>query len=115
MTRVKVYGKECDTGNRDEGGEPWERIRMLTKLLVRASGDSEHGKRGRQVRSLRVLITNLQNLNSSETHQTLNCSRKRVNKIVHFRNLVWKLTGKRPEADKENTLKGKQCTDISHT
>lgn len=26
MTKVNVYGKECGTWNKDDGGELWERI-----------------------------------------------------------------------------------------
>lgn len=37
-TRFNVYGNEYGTGNRDEGGKPWDRVRKLTKALVRAAG-----------------------------------------------------------------------------
>lgn len=41
MIRVNVYGKECGTGNRAEGDEPQDRIRKLTKQLVRAGGETK--------------------------------------------------------------------------
>lgn len=47
MARINGYGNECGTGNGDQGGELWDRVRELTKVLVRAGGECERKKRRR--------------------------------------------------------------------
>lgn len=47
MARINGYGNECGTGNGDHGGEPGDRVRELTKVLVRAGGECERKKRRR--------------------------------------------------------------------
>lgn len=63
MARINGYGNECGTGNGDQGGELWDRVRELTKVLVRAGGECERKKKQKRVRLLRILRASLRNLN----------------------------------------------------
>lgn len=63
MARINGYGNECGTGNGDHGGEPGDRVRELTKVLVRAGGECERKKNEKRVRLLRILRASLRNLN----------------------------------------------------
>lgn len=45
MARINGYGNECGTGKGDQGGELWDRVRELTKVLVRAGGECERKKK----------------------------------------------------------------------
>lgn len=63
MARINGYGNECGTGKGDQGGELWDRVRELTKVLVRAGGECERKKNEKRVRLLRILRASLRNLN----------------------------------------------------
>ena len=63
MARINGYGNECGTGNGAQGGELWDRVRELTKVLVRAGGECERKKNEKRVRLLRILRASLRNLN----------------------------------------------------
>lgn len=53
MTRGNIHGNECGTVNGDEGDEPLNRVRMLTTVWVRASGEYEK-VRWKRIRSLKI-------------------------------------------------------------
>lgn len=63
MARINGYGNECGTGKGDQGGELWDRVRELTKVLVRAGGECERKKNQKRIRLLRILRAALRNLN----------------------------------------------------
>ena len=107
MARINGYGNECGTGKGDQGGELWDRVRELTKVLVRAGGECERKKKGEEGQIIENLKGCPKKSESSLEASNISVFLEQSNTSVHFRNLILQLIVKRPEA--------RRATSVIHT